>query len=79
MLQVQLSGRADLCRVTLFTVAMQKIASVEVSGNFSPGWVSVPLPSGVGLAAGLYYAQAIAEGHGVRSLPGAPARVYLLP
>jgi hypothetical protein len=58
---------------------MQKIASVEVSGNFSPGWVSVPLPSGVGLAAGLYYAQAIAEGHGVRSLPGAPARVYLLP
>lgn len=78
MLQVQLSGRADLCRVTLFTVAMQKIASIEVHGSFGPGWVSLPLPT-AGLSNGLYYGQATAFAQGRQSLPGAPTRLYWVP
>ncbi len=77
-MQLLLSGSAERCKVTIFTVGMVKVGQVEISGNYGSGWVTVPLPD-LGLAAGLYWAQASAEGRGVRSLPSAPARVWLLP
>jgi len=76
-IDVQLDGPAERCEVQIYSVAMDRVATLRVEGALGPGWIKVPMPTQA-LPAGLYYARVAAFGGRRRSLPLAPLRLVVL-
>jgi hypothetical protein len=74
---VRLQGPAQALELSVYTPAMNLVATRRMSGAWAPGWNRWPLDLS-GLPAGLYFTVLRAHRDGATSLPGPPGRLMLL-
>jgi hypothetical protein len=74
-----LDGSADALDIRVYSSALVRIATFEVSGAFAAGWNRIPLPAAwdLGLPNGIYYVQALPRRQGLTGFGAAPAKLYV--
>jgi hypothetical protein len=80
-LALLMDGPADALHVEVYTPAMNRARSFDMTPILRKGWNQVALAPGwsTGLPGGLYFVKAQPSRRGVPGFPAAPAPMWLLP